>query len=67
MEKGISRWGEYIIGSDLTSVGDGDATSFDGIEYEGELSFPYVVSTEPPLIVGHHPALFKQPTTHYAR
>jgi hypothetical protein len=66
----ISRWGEYHIiylGSDLTRVGGGDATSFDGVEYEDEFSFLYVVPAEPPSIVGHYQALFKQPTTHYAR
>jgi hypothetical protein len=69
MEKGYPD-GEYhiiYVGSDLTRVGDGNATAFYGVEYEDELSFPYVVPAEPPSIVGHHQALFKQPTTHYAR
>lgn len=49
----------YYLTSDLTRVGDGDATSFDGVEYEDELPSLYVVLAEPPSIVGHHQALFK--------
>jgi len=48
-------------------VSDGDATSFDSVEYEDELSLPYIVPAEPPLIVGHNQPSFKQPTTHNAR
>lgn len=55
----------FYLGSDLTRVGDGDATPFDSVEYEDELPLLYVVPAEPPSIVGHHQALFKQPTAHY--
>jgi len=47
-------------------VSNGDATSFDGVEYKDKLSFPYVIPAEPPSIVGHDQALFKKPTTHDA-
>jgi hypothetical protein len=55
MEKGYpDRESIHYLGLSLTRVGDGDTTSFDGVEYEDELSFPYVVPAEPPSIVGHH-------------
>jgi hypothetical protein len=40
-------------------MGDGDATSFDSVEYDDKLSFPYVIPAKPPSIVRHHQALFE--------
>ena len=59
MEKEYQNGVSFYLTSDLTRVGDGDATSFDGVEYEDELPSLYVVLVEPPSIVGHHQALFK--------
>jgi hypothetical protein len=46
-------------------VSDGDTTSFDSVEYEDELPFPYIVPAKQPSIVGYHQALFEEPSTHY--
>jgi hypothetical protein len=63
----MGRVSHYLPWFRPTKMGDGDATSFDGVEYDNKLSFPYVVPAEQPSIVRHHQVLFEQPTTHYSR